>query len=235
MTMIMQRGGKGGGPLVVTLLRAVPRDALPMAEMPRSLPVSYPQQTAKFEEKSLRPDPLPSVLAPAPSLPTREPPALPTRELPVHTSEMDQALTEEFNNIAFLWGGREPDPVVAALVHWKDDLLCKTLDCVLHDLRCWSSKASIVSCHIVAMPVRLERCPSQHIVYSILHVPSHHRATNSHFISSMTPSFDIVFQTAALDRDLCPMVWMRRTLSGLPNQGMVSSDLVVTNSHETDG
>lgn len=157
VTMIMQRGGKGGGPLVVTLLRAVPRDALPMAEMPRSLPVPYPQQTAKFEEKSLRPDPLPSVLAPAPSLPTREPPALPTRELPVHTSEMDQALTEEFNNIAFLWGGREPDPVVAALVHWKDDLLCKTLDCLLHDLRCWSSKASIVSCHIVAMPFRLER------------------------------------------------------------------------------
>jgi len=39
-------------------------------------------------------------------------------------SAMDQAMGSEFNQIAFLWGGREPDPVIAALVGWKDDLLC---------------------------------------------------------------------------------------------------------------
>ena len=40
---------------------------------------------------------------------------------------MEKALSTEFRKISFLWSGEQQDPVVTALVDWKDDLLCELL------------------------------------------------------------------------------------------------------------
>jgi hypothetical protein len=114
VTMILQRGGKGGEPIVVTLLRAVPavgRAVHPaQSPMPTRARAPLPSQAAAVGTSTVE-APLPSAHVPLPS-------ADPT--------EMRKALCAEFQNIAFLWSDREQqDPVVTALVEWKDDLLCE--------------------------------------------------------------------------------------------------------------
>ena len=57
-------------------------------------------------------------------------PMVPPPHVPVPTAapgEMEKALGTEFRNISFLWSGEQQDPVVTALVDWKDDLLCESL------------------------------------------------------------------------------------------------------------
>ena len=51
-------------------------------------------------------------------------PPSPRDLLPVAHREMDKALSSEFRQISFLWKGKAlADPVSAALVTWKNDLL----------------------------------------------------------------------------------------------------------------
>lgn len=117
VTMILQRGGKGGEPIVVTLLRAVPggmavhptQSSMPTrASAP--LPPQAPPVRASNAEAHLQPTSTPHLSA------------TPTSDL----TEMHKALCTEFQNISFLWTDSEhPDPMVLALVEWKDDLLCK--------------------------------------------------------------------------------------------------------------
>ena len=116
VTMILQRGGKGGDPLVVTLLRAIPGGNARVTAI----------ETARAPMMPLRAAPL---APPVPSVAVSSFPPPPPRELPpVSTAapgQMEGVLSDEFKNIAFLWGGTQEDPVVKALVDWKDDLLCK--------------------------------------------------------------------------------------------------------------
>lgn len=118
MTMILLRGGKSGEPLVVTLLRAVPGGNPPFS-------VAAPSRAAP-------PVAPPHMPARASTTPLHEPVAhvsmAPPQNAPVSTTapgEMEKALSTEFKNISYLWGGGQRDPVHAALVDWKDDLLCQ--------------------------------------------------------------------------------------------------------------
>ena len=114
VTMILQRGGKGGAPLVVTLLRAVPGGAAEPSTAP-----APPVAARTFVPTRAAEPPLPPAAEPV-----WEPPAAVSTAQP---GAMDEALGKEFKKISFLWAGKDQDPVVAALVDWKDDLLCKCL------------------------------------------------------------------------------------------------------------
>jgi hypothetical protein len=116
--MILLRGGKSGEPLVVTLLRAVPSGNPPFSVAAPSRaapPVATPHTPARAASPPL-PEPVAHV------------PMAPPQNAPVSTAaqgEMEKALSTEFKNISYLWGGGQRDPVHAALVDWKDDLLCQ--------------------------------------------------------------------------------------------------------------
>jgi hypothetical protein len=116
--MILQRGGKAGEPLVVTLLRAVPGGNPPfsVAAPTRAAPPVAPPHTPARAASPPLPEPVAHV------------PMAPPQHAPVSTAapgEMEKALSIEFKNISYLWSGGQRDPVHAALVDWKDDLLCQ--------------------------------------------------------------------------------------------------------------
>ena len=115
VTMILQRGGKGGEPIVVTLLRAVlggapVHVAAPTATPTRAAAPAAPQPST-FAPPAPVPAPFPPFHDPAPAAPPATDP-----------TEMHEALCIEFKNIAFLWEEKQ-NPMVSALVEWKDDLL----------------------------------------------------------------------------------------------------------------
>jgi hypothetical protein len=65
--------------------------------------------------------------APVPEPSAAPKPAAPPAAAPVFSSEttakMERSLRQEFSKINFLWGEQMQDPVAAALVSWKDELL----------------------------------------------------------------------------------------------------------------
>jgi hypothetical protein len=94
------------------------------ASMP--LPVSsFPAESTSGMPSSMRSSlPGTGLSAPTAVSPSPREPLHATSHPRVQTV-MEKALASEFQHLSFLWKGKEQDPSTAALIGWKDDLLCK--------------------------------------------------------------------------------------------------------------
>jgi len=113
VTLIFQRSGRGGDPVVVTLIR-VPAGSRTEREVKRSPPPVQQRAVASAP-------PTPSGLN---SAAPRTSPFKPAEPEVATAVEGPAALRQEFKSIAFLWGEDDKrDPIIPVLTEWKDDLL----------------------------------------------------------------------------------------------------------------
>mmetsp|Transcript_54153 Transcript_54153/g.128223 ORF Transcript_54153/g.128223 Transcript_54153/m.128223 type:complete len:845 (-) Transcript_54153:123-2657(-) len=123
VTIILQRAAQAE-PVVATLIRGRGPRAAPAPIPPAPVARAAPSASASPPPRETSP---PVLAAQGMAAPQQHVEKLPPRQEPGPSAEasaaLEVAMRGEFSKVDFLWGEKERDPVVVALLSWKDELL----------------------------------------------------------------------------------------------------------------